>query len=156
MGLQHCLIVFAKPRFQGLARRPRMMAVKEKRGAFGVALQAVFDDATVDAFMDVDFSRFASLVQADLFLQQFPEDGFLALGTFSPAFRVAAFPRLESMGTRGFSVSAVGPLLEQPFSLPGFGHFRLRRLAEDRAAATSSKVWPVAFRIASRLVKSCQ
>src|ERR1700676_131976 len=92
-----------------------MMAVKEKRGAFGVALQAVFDDATVDAFMDGDFSRFASLVQADLFLQQFPEDGFLALGTFSPAFRVAAFPRLESMGTRGFSVSDVVPLLEQRF-----------------------------------------
>src|SRR5258707_2388409 len=108
------------------------MAVEEERRAFGVALQAIFDDATEYAFMDGDPSRFAALVEADLLLKQVTQDGFLALGALGSAFRIAAFPRLELMGARGLSVSDVVPLLVSArtllgrrLSFRGFGHFAL-------------------------------
>src|SRR5258706_10640914 len=136
------------------------MAVEEERRAFGVALQAIFDDGTEYAFMDGDPSRFAAFVEAYLLLKQFTQDGFLALGALGPAFRIAAFPRLELVGGRGLSVSDVvlvcvppGALVGRRFAFSGFGHFALARFAHERAPATSSQVWPVAFRIASRLVK---
>ena len=138
------------------------MAVEQERRAFGVALQAIFDDAAENAFMDGDPSRSAAFVEADLLLKQFTQDGFLALSALGPAFRIPAFPRFELMGARRFSVTDVvvggGPstFFGWGFSLPGFGHFALPRFGRERAAATSSKVWPVAFRTASRLVKSCQ
>src|SRR6266403_4419822 len=115
------------------------------------------------ALMDGDPSRSAAFVEADLLLKQFTQDGFLALGALGPAFRIPAFPRLELMGAWRFSVSDVAIVCGGPSTSLGrrlafsrFGHFALPRFAEERAAATSSKVCPVAFRIASRLVKSCQ
>src|SRR5260221_13625691 len=83
------------------------MAIEQERRAFGVALQAIFDDATEYALMDGDPSRSAGLVEADLLLKQFTQDGFLALCALGPAFRIPAFPRLELMGAWRFSVSDV-------------------------------------------------
>ena len=42
--------------------------------------------------MDGDLSRFAALVEADLLLKQFAQNGFLVLGAPGAAFRIAAFP----------------------------------------------------------------
>src|SRR6478609_4109458 len=105
------------------------MAVEQKRRAFGVALQTILDDATEYALMDGDPSRLAALVEADLLLKQFTQDGFLVLDALGSAFRIAALPRLELMLARRFSVTDVvltsSALFGWRFSFSGFGHFAL-------------------------------
>src|SRR5258706_5117373 len=102
------------------------MAIEQERRAFGVALQAIFDDATEYALMDGNPSRSAAFVEADLLLKQFTYDGFLALGAFGSALRIAAFPRLELMISRGLSVSDIIIVWRGPRTSLG------RRLARSR------------------------
>ena len=70
-------------------------------------LQAIFGDPTQYRLVDRDLSRLTAVVEIDLLLEQFLQNGCLALGAFGPAFWIAAFARFELMGSRWFSVSDV-------------------------------------------------
>src|SRR4029077_17691581 len=161
ISLQHRCPLFTETGLVRFVNGHFVMAVEEEGRTLGVAFQAILGDPTQDCFVDGDLSRLTAVVEPDLLLKQFVQNGRLALGAFGSALRIAACPRLELMSLGRSSVADIAlnsgwPLFGWGFSFFYGAHFALPRLAGGRRAATSSKVWPVAFRIASRLVKSCQ
>src|SRR4029077_4636317 len=163
ISLQHRCPLFTETGLVRFVNGHFVMAVEEEGRTLGVAFQAILGDPTQDCFVDGDLSRLTAVVEPDLLLKQFVQNGRLALGAFGSALRIAACPRLDLMSLGRSSVADVvvggsGPvtILDRGFWLRPSSQFFLPRLMEERRAATSSKVWPVAFRIASRLVKSCQ
>src|SRR4030081_1487298 len=152
-------VVLADISLHSVACSSGLVAVKKKRNALGVTLEAIISNFPQNRLEQRDLPHFATLVEHDLVLQEFFQDSCFVSGALRSARRVAALPRFELTGAGWLAVTNIlvrldrNPNSRRSFSLDAFrGHLALRTLDEVRHAATSSKVCPVAFRTASCLV----
>ena len=90
VSLQHSFFVFTETGLVRFVGGHFAKAVEEEGRTPGVSLQGIFGDPTQHCLEDRDLSRLTAVVEIDLLLEQFMQNGRLALGAFGPTFWISA------------------------------------------------------------------